>query len=345
MKKVFNFFLFLIVLFYSAHLCFAKQALKRHDYYPKKENDIYFRVASDMAISGNRLIAVINFDHTVLMFSVNEGIKFSKKLGGPGQGPGEFSQPFAVATFNENIAIKDSQGLSIFDEGGEFRKRYTKYFRGKSMIYQGDRVYHLNFDPENPHLINVISLEGDLLSEFGAKFVLDPSKLKGANPYGALETVHRGKLIYDGQYIFYLNAIFGELFKFTVEGEELLERDLVEMVGQSGKTALKKNEDIWLRKGLKDRSRYPYWPLFIDAAYCEGKIHLLIDLKVHGIKGLERWIIRSLDSETLRLLDEYKIDTEQGSRIHSFTARGFENRTVFYLSIDTEESYIIAEYK
>lgn len=73
------------------------------------------------------------------------------------------------------------------------------------------------------------------MSEFGAKFVLDPSKLKGADPYGTTETVHKGKLIYDGQYIFYLNSIFGKLHKFTPEGKKLLEYDLVELVGQSGK--------------------------------------------------------------------------------------------------------------
>jgi len=83
------------------------------------------------------------------------------------------------------------------------------------------------------------------LSEFGTKFILDSSKLKGANPVSALQTVHRGKLIYDGHHIFYLNAIFGKLFKFTVEGEKLLEKDLVMLVGESGKSAIKKNEDIW----------------------------------------------------------------------------------------------------
>jgi len=345
MKNMYKLLIFLLIFFFSNHLCHAQQILKKYDFYPKEENDIYFRVVSDMTISGDNLIAVINMDHTVLMFSIKEGIKFIKKIGSPGQGPGEFSQPMAATSFNQKIAIKDSQGLSIFSKDGKFLKRYTKYFRGKNLIYQGDKVFHLNFDPGNSHLVNVISLEGELLSEFGAKFVLDPSKLKGANPFGALETVHKGKLIYNGEYIFYLNAIFGKLFKFTPEGMELLKSDLVELVGQSGKTALKKNEDIWLKKSLEDRTRYPYWPLFIDAAYCGGKIYLLIDLRAHGIRDLKGWIIRSFNSDTLDFLDEYKIDIEEVRRIYSFVVKVVESTPIFYLSIDTDDSYVIAEYK
>lgn len=113
MKNMCKFLILLLFFFCSTHLCLTQQILKRHDYYPKEENGIYFRVVSDMTINGDSLIAVINFDHTVLKFSIKEGIKFIKKIGGPGQGPGEFSQPIAVASYNEKIAIKDSQGLSI----------------------------------------------------------------------------------------------------------------------------------------------------------------------------------------------------------------------------------------
>jgi len=345
MKNMYKFLIILLLFFISYHLCQAQLILKRFDYYPKEENDIYFRNVSDLTINGDNLIAVINSDHTVLMFSVKEGIKFIKKIGGQGQAPGEFNLPISAASYDEKIAIKDSQGLSIFNKDGEFIKRYTKYFRGKNIIYKGDKVFHMNFDPENLHVINVSSLEGELLSEFGTKFVLDPSKLKGANPIGALETVHQGKLIFDGQYIFYLNAIFGKIFKFTPEGKELLKSDLVELVGQSGKTAQKKNEDIWLKKGLEDRTRYPYWPLFIDAAYCQGKIYILIDLKGHGIRGLRGWIVRSFKTNTLELLEDYKIEIEEEGRVYSFVVYEQKDTPVFYLSIDNEESYLIAEYK
>lgn len=104
----------------------------------------------------------------------------------------------------------------------------------------------------------------------------------------------------------------------------------------------KKNEDVWLKKGLEDRSRYPYWPLFIDAAYCEGRIYLLIDLRAHGLEG---WIIRSFNTDTLDFSDEYKIDIEEVRRIYSFVAKVVEGTPIFYLSIDTDDSYVIAEYK
>ena len=344
-KKIQRFLVFLLVLIYSNDLCLAQQILKRHDYYPQDDNDIYFRVVSDMTIDGDKLIAVINIDHTALIFSIKNGIKFLKKLGSPGQGPGEFYQPIAAATFNKTVAIRDSQGLSLFDDDGKFIKRYTKYFRGKDFIYLDDRVYHLNFDPENPHLINVNSLEGELLTEFGTKFVLDPAKLKGANPVATSATVHKGKLIYDGHFIIYLNSIFGKLFKFTPEGKELLESDLIKIVGKSGKTALKKNEDTWLRKGLESPGSYPYWPLFIDAAYCEGRIFLLIDLRAYGIKDSEKWVVKSFNADTLDLSGEYKIDIEEVRRIYSFAVRVEEGNPIFYLSIDTDESYVIAEYK
>jgi hypothetical protein len=344
-KKIQRFLVFLLVLIYSNHLCLAQQILKKHDYYPKEENDIYFRVVSDMTIDGDKLIAVINMDHTALIFLIKDGIEFLKKLGSPGQGPGEFNLPIAAATFNKTIAIRDSQGLSIFDDDGEFIKRYSKYFRGKNFIYLGEREYHLNYNPENPHLINVTSLEGELLDVFGTKFVLDPAKLKGANPVNALATVHKGKLIYDGQSIFYLNSIFGKLFKFTPEGKELLESDLIKIVGKSGKTALKKNEDTWLRKGLESPGRYPYWPLFIDAAYSEGEIFLLIDLRAYGTKDSEKWVVKSFNADTLDLSGEYNIDIEEVRRIYSFAVRVEEGNPIFYLSIDTDESYVIAEYK
>jgi len=345
MKNMNKLLIILLIFFFFCNLCLAQRVLKRYDYYPKNENDIYFRMVSDMTLNGDNLIAVINVDHSVLMFSTKEGIKFMKELGGPGQGPGEFTRPMAATSFNQKIAIKDSQGLSIFNENGEFLKRYTKYFRGKNLIYQGNKVYHLNFNPENPHLINEISLEGDLLSEFGTKYTLDPSKLKGANPVSASATVHKGKLIYDGEFIFYLNAVFGKLFKFTNEGKKLLERDLVDLVGESGKTAQKKNEDIWIKKGLEDRTFFPYWPLFIDAAYYEGRIYLLIDLKAHGIKGLDGWIIRSFNTTTLDFSDEYNIDIEEVRRIYSFVVKVVEGAPIFYLSVDTDDTYVIAEYK
>ncbi len=345
MKNMYKFLIIFLFFFCSNHFGQAQQMLKRYDYYPKNENDIYFRVVSDLTLNGDNLIAVINFDHSVLMFSVEEGIKFIKNLGRPGQGPGEFSRPMAATFFDQKIAIKDSQGLSIFNENGEFFKRYSYYFRGKNFIYLGNRVYHLNFDPGNPHLINEISLKGDLLSEFGVKFVVDPSKLKGANPASASSTVNKGKLIYDGEFIFYLSQIFGKLSKFTNEGKILLEKDLVELVGKSGKRAVKKNEDIWIKKGLKDRITFPYWPLFIDAVYCEQKIYLLIDLKAHGIKGLEGCFIRSFNTDTLDFSDEYKIDIDEVRRIYCFDVKIVEGIPIFYLSIDTDDSYVIAEYK
>jgi hypothetical protein len=345
MRKVQMLLVLIFLFIFANHLCLSQILLERNDFYPREVNDIYFRVISDMTIDGNNLIALVNMDNTVLIFSIEDGIEFKRILGGPGQGPGEFNHPIGAAAFNNTIAIRDSQGLSIFSDDGKFIKRYTKYYRGKEFIYLGEKLYHLNFNPENSYLINVNSLDGELLAEFGEKFVIDPEKLRGADPVAASATVHKGNLLYDGRNIFYLNSIFGRLFKFTPKGKELLKSDLINTIGSIGRTAIRKNEDIWLRKGLESPTSFPYWPLFIDAVYSEGKIFLLIDLRAYGIKDKGKWIIKSFDVDTMQLSDEYMIDLEEVRRIYCFAVRIEENNPIFYLSIDTDESFVIAEYK
>jgi len=60
---------------------------------------------------------------------------------------------------------------------------------------------------------------------------------------------------------------------------------------------------------------------------------------------LKGWIIKSIDAETLALLNEYNIDLEEGKRIYNFVVTEIKDTHTFYLSMDTEESYVIAEYK
>ena len=60
---------------------------------------------------------------------------------------------------------------------------------------------------------------------------------------------------------------------------------------------------------------------------------------------MKGWIIKSIDAETLALLNEYNIDLEEGKRIYNFVVTEIKDTHTFYLSMDTEESYVIAEYK
>lgn len=97
--------------------------------------------------------------------------RFLKKVGGPGQGPGEFSRPGAIhVTEDGDLLVLDfgNVRLAVLSGQGEYKRnikltrRYEDFceFKGKIyLVFNGPR--------EDRRIVDVLSLSGELLGSFG----------------------------------------------------------------------------------------------------------------------------------------------------------------------------------
>ncbi len=255
--------------------------LTRYDYYPKNEDDYFFRPVVDLVILNDSLFGVENFSHKVLMFSIQDDIELMKVIGGVGQAPGEFRLPFRVSVWNDEMLIKDDVGFSFFDGEGKFKSRFvrTAYGNGSICLFSNDKIFMLNLKIDENHFIDVYTKDGEKISEFGEKYLeIDTSKYQGFRPFGIGRAVYEGILLDEGENIIYLNFKFGDIIKLYQNGDIISESNFSNYFGNHGKQVLRANKKIFIDEGIKltkTNNSYPSYAVIKDAYLSSGKIYLL----------------------------------------------------------------------
>ena len=342
---------FILAAFIHAGVAAETIQLTRTDYYPRNDDDYFFRALPDMAIVDDYLLVTEIFDHKVLMFSVKNGIEFLKKIGRQGQGPGEFSRPYRISVWDDEIAVKDQKGYSFFDTKGKYKKGFalTAYGSGSYCLFAHGKIYSVNQKIEDSQLIDVYSSDGNKVSGFGSKYLeIDGSKYQGFGPFGVGGEVYEGNLLCEGGIIFYVNFKFGDVRKFNLKGELLLATNFCSLFGEHGRKTFQFNKATFIDKGVKlaeTNGRIPALKVIMDAYLQSGILYLLEYNFTPGVnKEKEDIRIMALDIDTFHAEAQYVFNIHEVNRVICFSVAKPQGKPVFYIHMETDD-YVIAEYQ
>ena len=279
-----------------------------------KETLASFGVISvgDMIVTEEALYLAVHQDtagrgHCILV--LDKTGRFIRETGrGLGRGPGELEAPQEISIWGNEIMINDLFGISYYDLKGRYIRRFCPFTLEISTVYLEDKLYIAASNPNTTSLFEAYTPEGKFLFEFGRKFKsIDESLLKERNIYAVL-LPFMGKLLTDGDILYYLNSTFGMAIAFNPDGTERMSADLSSCFGNVGNNIVEENERLWV-KGELGKGSFSINLLFLDAYLAGSQIYLLhrpgtmMSSYLEGKPSGPR--ILALDKETLQPVDEY----------------------------------------
>ena len=353
MKNKILFFLFLFFFLTSLSLLFAEEKwLIRKNSFPKGEEKLTLGTLTDLEIMDENIYVVENHPgFRVLTFTKNG--EFQKIIGKEGREPGGLAFATEISACDKEIAIKGDTTFSFFSTDGVYLRRFNAFVMVPSFIYVNDRLYFVAANPNRKYLIEVYTKEGKFLSEFGEKFIkLHSSHLQKRHPHMAEWFVYTGNLLTDGEYLYYLNSMFGKAMKFSLDGKKIADADISGIFGEKGKEVKQENERYWIKEGRSNEglSSSVKSVLFNDAYLCGDKIYILLRWQIkyeEYAAGKEpQCIIKVLEKNSFELLDEYKIKKSEGEYPNALSVEEKDSNPVFYFTMSVrEKSNIVAEYR
>jgi hypothetical protein len=187
--------------------------------FPSKDlmnKDIYLYGASfisndfmgNIYVSDSKAHRIIKFDSSG---------NFSLQFGRHGQGPGEFDYgPFGIMATKNFIVVNETGRFQFFDENGNYIKSFKIYKTYREIAVDDDRLIFAApiLRGDKPHLIDVLSSDGELLYSFGEprEFKYDGAQLNDFK----LALNKRGELFLAFKY-------FPIVRKYSKEGKLLAE--------------------------------------------------------------------------------------------------------------------------
>jgi len=352
-KFIISFFV-LFNLLNTANFSVEAITLKKIYYYPQKDDDYYFRSLVDLIIFNNNIYAVENFKNNIVVFRFEkDNIVFSSFIGKPGQGPGDLQYPNRISIWKDELAVKDALGFSFYFLNGKFINKFKTFSAMPIFVLIENKIYWLNIDPKDDHLIEIYSKDGRFINNLGKKFhKIDLSLFKEFNPFYIEQIIYDGNLLTDGSFLYYLNSGFGDVIKYNLNGEQILKKNLANVFGKRGTAVLDKNRKIYFHDGLKiskDGSReYPRNYIFKDA-YISGRfVYLLSGDYTPGENSPNKEIsIKVLSLDTLELSKEYRIlkNDVASDWVICFSILEIERTIFFIVCMHTENGYYLNLYK
>jgi hypothetical protein len=314
----------------------------------------YFKMPSDIVAFEDTIYITDNFKHKLLVYDLSSDLHFSKVIGQPGQGPGDLNLPIELSIWENMIAVKDQIGFSFFTFDGQFISKFRSFGPWVSFVYLKDEIFNINIKPNSSHLISVYSMEGKKIAKIGNKYLAVNWRVNNnLHQHLAEKILYAGKLLSDGEFVYYINMNFGNVIKFSVDGKVIKEGDISPNFGEMGKFIKTKNEER-LKNGIKIINKsIPVYNIFKDAYIHKNKIYFF----GHDIRTPERTpeinkyrevndsYITVIDSNSFKLLERYKIQLNRADRIFSGAVKGNAEKPVILLVMSTEEGNVITELK
>lgn len=346
------FFLSLFIFITSFNLIYAEEKwLVRTTYFPKDEEKLTLGSLPDLEIMDENIYVVENSPGFRVLTFTKDG-EFQKIIGKKGGEPGGLAFAIEISTWDKEIVIKGDTTFSFFSTEGAYLRRFNAFVMVPCFVYVKDRLYLVAANPDREYLIEVYSKKGKFLSEFGAKFKkLHSSHLQKYYPNRAEWLVYTGHLLTDGEYLYYLNSKFGKAMKFSLDGTKIADVDISGIFGERGKEVIRDNEKYWIKEGIsKERLSSQGWSVIFDDAYlCGDKIYILqrqITHEEYVTEKIPQCIIKVLDKNSFKLIDEYKIKKNESEYPRALSVEENDNDLVFYFTMSVrEKSNIVAEYR
>jgi len=136
-------------------------------------NPIFLKMPTRLADDSDGNVYVLDSgDSRVLKYNAQGQFLF--QIGGPGQGPGEFSLPNLLTVIDDKIIVSEGRSgrVQYFDLSGKYIRSFKKFSGSYSMV--ADSSGRLLFISRllgigNPPLIDVLDADGSLLFSYGRR--------------------------------------------------------------------------------------------------------------------------------------------------------------------------------
>lgn len=320
----------------------------------------YLHFAKAIQNTKHGLFIVENLKDRILKF--NSELKLEMQIGKGGEGPGELQYPALLSVWEDRLAVRDQRGFSFFDLNGDFKSRFRIYSYVNSFVYVEGKIFTVLVAPRKEFYGYIFNERGEMRGEYGRKFFFSdkPSRIQEA--YDSERYFSDGRLLSDGQYIYYLNARFGRVVKFDLEGNQVADKEL--NTGVNDRIIIKKNRDL-LESGRKYReystakfegkARDTYG-VFLDAALVGEHIYLYGEVvfpETDDFLKLNYRQVRIISTKTLALVRRKKVKIEtdgnlsEGVFLHAATSytNGEETGMLCIMSVDGETKAVILSEK
>jgi hypothetical protein len=348
-------FLLLFVLVY--HMTFPQQQqLTTIKLYVPENDAPFFKRGHDIEIFDDIILVLENPKHHILTYSINDSdqLIFKGFLAEKGQGPGDVVLPIEMSIWEDKVAIIDSTACSFFSKGtspndkGIFLKKFKVLTGRVSFVYTANKIYFANPDPNSQFFIDVYSIEGKKIFQFGKDFILINYDLNKKIDRKFVKSIfYRGKLISDGKQIYYLNKAFGKVFVFDLKGKLVKTRSIELYFEPKQSAEILETYNKLLKEGIKrekDGSLSVVTPTFFRDAYlCNEKIYILNSLRECRISPYIK--IRVLDKNSLNLLTTLIIKKNSDDEwIRSIAVKEVNKKPIIFATMETEEGNVIAKF-
>ncbi len=309
-------------------------------------NECYFTFANSIIIKDDQLFVLENWKHRVLIFKLgSNSIKFVKNIGKKGQGPGDLNLPAHISIDGNKISIKDEEGVSLFSLDGKFLFKFRTFSGTISDFYSKDVYFTLTANPNLKNLILLFSHNGKRLAEIFPKYLeIDYSKNKYVSPIFLEKYFYKGKIFPYSNRIYYLNIVFGTLFKLDHSGNLLASLSLDSALNKNAVLDIIKNNEL-LHEGLDTEFpdsgglRVKLLTICSDAYLFKNKLFLL-DHPYHSEtltdtngKEIKKICIRSFDIEKMRADDVFEFDISNDEKYLQSFAVSEDKDGMFFLIV------------
>lgn len=346
--KIISFFLLLIIL--TANIYSNDYQLERKELFINYKNEGYFKGITDLKLYRNFLF-IVDFKSTqVLEFEFGNGIDFLRFIGTKGQGPGELQGPFAISIDNDIISIVDQANISFFDIEGNYINRFRFFSKHIDSLLTDKFFFLLTTNPKTNHIIEAYTIEGKRIVVFGEKYLKIEYKTKDLISIALVEhTIYSGKLLTDGNYIYYINNRFGILQKYSFSGNLVIQKDIISNFDDNEKRKADKNRLRFLKNEYilnKENPSIKSYDIFLDAKILNKQIYFLLDQ--HNILNNSPKFsveILSIDKDSFENNSKYTVPLSKGEWIWNFEVKMEEGIPIFLVNINSDEGIGIYEFR
>ena len=278
----------------------------------------FYKSIPFIALEGDLFFITDNFTHRVLEYRLRGNtLEFLRAIGRPGQGPGDLMRPTDISISADILAVKDESGISFFGLDGGFKNKFPVLSRAATMMFAGEEIYTATYDVAKLDLIQVYSRKGEWLRSLQNKRSLYPIRYdihKGLSPDGVERIVLDGLLRREAQSIYFLSKRFGNVLRFSPNGQATGDWELSRILGKSEKAKAEENRRMFLDEGfdLERNERFiPNYYLFEDAQLVDTRLYLLLqnyDLVVKNVKPAIEFV--EIDLDAWAVVATYRADVQ-----------------------------------